>query len=215
MVADTDIDHPPDRRILYVADPMCSWCWGFSPVIEAIAAAAAGRAWVKVVVGGLRPGTPEPMTAPAKAAVRQHWEHVLAETGQPFDFGFFEHAAFVYDTEPACRAVVVVRGLDPAAALPYFASVQRAFYAGGRDVTAGDVLADLAAGFVEAGAFRERFVAPEWLAATRSDFALAQTLGIAGFPAVVLADDDGYRLLTMGYQPFEALRAPLEQWLSP
>ncbi|MDH5427723.1 MAG: DsbA family protein, partial [Nitrospirota bacterium] len=22
--------------LIYVADPMCSWCWGFSPVLEEI-----------------------------------------------------------------------------------------------------------------------------------------------------------------------------------
>src|SRR3990167_5669901 len=31
-------------RLLYVMDPMCSWCWGFAPVLESLAeqAAAAG-----------------------------------------------------------------------------------------------------------------------------------------------------------------------------
>ena len=24
----------PDRKLIYVADPMCSWCWGFAPVIR-------------------------------------------------------------------------------------------------------------------------------------------------------------------------------------
>ncbi len=26
----------PHPHLVYVADPMCSWCWGFSPVIDAI-----------------------------------------------------------------------------------------------------------------------------------------------------------------------------------
>ena len=204
----------PDKRILYIADPMCSWCWGFSPVIAAIADAVARRARVKVVVGGLRPGTSEPMDDRAKAAIRHHWEQVAAETGQPFAFGFFDRTRFVYDTEPPCRAVVVVRSLDPAAALPFFRDLQQAFYADGADVTADDVLRELAARYVAAEAFADRFTQPEMVAETRSDFALAQALGIGGFPAVVLADDEGYRLLTMGYQPFEALRDPLEVWLA-
>ena len=42
-------------RLLYVMDPMCSWCWGFAPVVEALAeqAAAAGVS-LQIVVGGLR-----------------------------------------------------------------------------------------------------------------------------------------------------------------
>ena len=44
----------PDR-LLYVMDPMCSWCWGFAPVVQALAeqAAAAGVP-LQLVVGGLR-----------------------------------------------------------------------------------------------------------------------------------------------------------------
>ena len=42
-------------RLLYVMDPMCSWCWGFAPVVETLAAQA-NRAGIElqVVVGGLR-----------------------------------------------------------------------------------------------------------------------------------------------------------------
>jgi len=25
------------RHLVYFADPMCSWCWGFAPAIEALA----------------------------------------------------------------------------------------------------------------------------------------------------------------------------------
>ena len=32
-----------DARLLYVMDPMCSWCWGFAPVVEALATQAAER----------------------------------------------------------------------------------------------------------------------------------------------------------------------------
>ena len=29
-------------RLLYVMDPMCSWCWGFAPVVAALAEQADG-----------------------------------------------------------------------------------------------------------------------------------------------------------------------------
>ena len=50
-----------ERTLWYVADPMCSWCWGFSPVIEAIQREYGGRLEVEVLLGGLRPGTKDPM----------------------------------------------------------------------------------------------------------------------------------------------------------
>jgi putative protein-disulfide isomerase len=204
---------PVQRRILYFADPMCSWCWGFAPVIAAIAAACEGVVPIRLCVGGLRPFTTEPMRARDKAFVRHHWEEVAAATGQPFDFAFFAREAFVYDTEPACRAAVAVRGLAPEAALSHFAALQHAFYAENRDVTRADALAEVAAAFVSRADFAAVFEAAEVREATLADFRLAKRLGITGFPTVVLVEDNRAAVLTAGWQPFAALEAPLRAWL--
>ena len=42
------------RFLVYFADPMCSWCYGFSPVIREIADHFGERLPVEVVMGGLR-----------------------------------------------------------------------------------------------------------------------------------------------------------------
>src|SRR3712207_1860168 len=96
-------------HLVYVADPMCSWCWGFSPVIDAIRHRFADALPIRLIMGGLRPGTTKVMDAAAKRTIRTHWEHVQEASGQPFDFGFLDRDGFVYDTEPAAKAVVVVR----------------------------------------------------------------------------------------------------------
>lgn len=145
-------------HLVYFADPMCSWCWGFAPALGKIRAAFGDALPVRLIMGGLRPGAASAMTAAAKQEVRTHWEHVRDATGQPFDFGFFDRAEFVYDTDPAARAVVALRRSDPDAALEYFERVQRAFYADNRDVTSAAVLADIAA---ESGADRDAFL-PAW-----------------------------------------------------
>jgi putative protein-disulfide isomerase len=204
---------PAVRRVLYFADPMCSWCWGFAPVIAAIAAACAGLVPIRLCVAGLRAGETRPMDGRIRAYVRHHWEEVAAQTGQPFDFAFFEREHFVYDTEPACRAAVAVRNLAPEAALAYLAAVQRAFYAGNRDPTDAGVLADIASAFVAAVYFRVVFDAPDVHAATQADFRLVQGLGIGGFPTVLLQDGRHLALLTAGWQPFTAIAEPLQQWL--
>jgi putative protein-disulfide isomerase len=207
-------DPQAQKRILYFADPMCSWCWGFAPVIARILAQARDRVPVRLVAGGLRVGTTEPMDARAKAAVRGHWEHVQAATGQPFDFAFFARESFVYDTGPACRAAVAMRNLAPKQSLAYLEALQRGFYAEGRDVTDPAVLAAIAAPFC-AGAevFAAVYAAREVEEATAADFRLTQALGIAGFPAVVLKDEAGLVPLTVGYQPFDDLAPTLEAWL--
>jgi putative protein-disulfide isomerase len=202
------------KRILYFADPMCSWCWGFSPVIDAIARLCGERARIRLVVGGLRTGETQPLDPARKASIRRHWEQVETATGQPFDYAWFGREGFVYDTEPACRAAVAARSLAPDQTLDYLRAVQRAFYAEDRDVTREEVLADVADAI---GLRRDYFVtvyhAPEVVEATRADFGLASALGIAGFPTVVLQEGTSLTLLSGGYQPFDALEPALRNWL--
>lgn len=204
----------PERRILYFADPMCSWCWGFAPVIAAIAGVCTPRVAIRLCVGGLRPFTTRPMDERDKAFVRHHWDTVAAETGQPFDFAFFQREAFVYDTEPACRAAIAVRGLAPELTLRHFTLLQQAFYAENRDVTQASVLADIAAAFVARDDFAAVFAAPEVREATLADFHLAKRLGITGFPTVLLVENNRAAILTAGWQPFAALEEPLRAWLA-
>ncbi|MFO1172683.1 MAG: DsbA family protein [Hyphomicrobiaceae bacterium] len=203
-------------HLIYIADPMCSWCWGFSPVITALEDQFRGRLPVSLLMGGLRPYTAEPMPDKDRSMIREHWEHVAARTGQPFDYAFFDRPEFVYDTEPASRAVVTAQALRPGSGLDMLKAVQRGFYAENRDVTDEDVLAEIAVeeGF-EAEMFAAALASDEARAATREGFATSQNAGIRGFPALLAGDPStGYGIVTNGYQPLESLAEPLEQWLT-
>jgi putative protein-disulfide isomerase len=202
-------------QMVYFADPMCSWCYGFAPVIEALSQRFEDRLALQLVMGGLRAGNTEPMTPRDRDYIRNAWTRVGAATGQPFDFSFFDRESFTYDTEPACRAVVAARRLMPRMALPFKARISRAFYAENRDMTSAAEIAGVAeeAGFDRA-AFSAAFAAPETHNATFRDFLTAQELGIRGFPTLIAGSEEtGYALLTNGYRPYEDLAGPLERWL--
>jgi putative protein-disulfide isomerase len=203
-------------HLVYFADPMCSWCWGFAPVIEAIAQRFGPALPIRLIMGGLRPSTTRPMDEAAKREIRAHWEHVHEASGQPFDFGFFDREGFVYDTEPAAKAVVVVRRSGMPEALAYLHRVHAAFYADNRDVTDEGVLADLA---VPSGLDREAFLEAFRSAAAKQetwqDFAITQRSGISGFPSLIVGTGESaeYALVTHGYQPADRLLPSLESWL--
>ena len=203
-------------EMIYVADPMCSWCYGFAPVIGALADRFEDELPLRLMMGGLRAGNTEVMGAADKDYVRQAWTRVGAATGQPFDMSFFAREDFTYDTEPACRAVVAVRRLQPTFALPFMARLQQAFYAENRDLTSASEICCLAE---EAGLARQRFAETFAEPATRNetfrDFLIAQELGICGFPTLIAGSrSKGYALVTNGYRPLEDLLEPLERWLA-
>lgn len=201
-------------ELLYAANPMCSWCWGFAPVMRGIMRRHGGRVRITTVLGALGRGD-LPMRAEDKAAVRGHWEHVQARTGQPFDFAFFERESFVYDTEPACRAVAVVRAQQGELALPYLVAVQEAFYVHNIDVTRPQELQRLAEGLgVDGTAFAEAMASPAMLAAVAQEFADVARLGVTGYPTLLGLSDGRATVLSLGCQPAAEVETALAALLA-
>jgi putative protein-disulfide isomerase len=205
----------PSRILWYVADPICSWCWGFAPVIDAIKQAYADRLKVALLLGGLRPGTTEPMTAALRAEILHHWHEVQRRTGQPFTFEDAMPEGFVYDTEPPSRAVVAVAEIKPEETFAYFKTLQAAFYVQRQDVTRPETLAALAeAHHIAAQEFLERFHSSDVQAKTRMHFQQTQQAGVRGFPTLLRHDASGPILLSHGYRALEELQPEIEAWLA-
>ena len=203
-----------DRHFLYVADPMCSWCYGFAPVIAMLAERFEGRLPVRVMMGGLRAGNAKPMRAEDKNYIKEAWGRVAAATGQPFDTEFFEREGFVYDTEPACRAVVAVRRFAPEFALAFKGRVSAAFYGENRDTTdTGELVAVAGEAGLDPERFRAEFLKPETRNETFRDFLTAKEMGIEGFPTLVVGNaTEGYALVTNGYRPLDGITEAIERW---
>ncbi len=202
--------------LIYIADPMCSWCYGFGPELLALAEGMP-EIPVEIVVGGLRAHQREAITAEQKTVILAHWQKVHASTGMPFSDTLLAREGFVYDTEPACRAVVAARQLAPHTAWPVLQAIQHGFYAEARDVTREDVLAGIAAaamteaGFaIDAASFQSAWTSDAPRLATQADFDLTKTWGVTGFPTLLLERNRELDLVTSGYLPLPALVEKLE-----
>ncbi len=203
------------RRLIYLADPMCSWCWGFSPVIGALQRNFARVASIHLILGGLFPFNDRVLDEHTKEEIRTHWRHVQEASGQPFDYSFFNRETFVYDTAPSSRAVVAAGRLDSSQALSFLARVHRAFYAENRDITDDEVLADVAEehGFARQD-FLAEFSSEATLLATEDGFNTSRALGIHGFPTLLAQRGGQVAIVTRGYQPLAPLDAALAEWFA-
>ena len=199
----------------YFADPMCSWCWGFSPVIEAVRERYKEVLDVGLVLGGLRPGTSEPLSQEQRQEILHHWQSVRQTTGQEIRFEGAMPEGFVYDTEPACRAVVAFSLLDPANVFGFFKSIQQAFYTAGQNVREAGVLAGLARNYaIDGEEFLQVFGREDTRKRTLSHFQLTHKFGVRGFPTLILQQDNHYHLLSNGYCPFDDLRIKLDSLIN-
>jgi putative protein-disulfide isomerase len=193
-----------DPHLIYFADPMCSWCWGFAPVIAAVRGTWGEGLPVRLVMGGLRPGTTEPMSEAAKLELRGHWRHVTEASGQPFGPGGLDAPGFIYDTDPAARAVVLMRREAPQQAIDYLHAVQRAFYAEGVNVTEPQALGALAAEFGrDPATFSDELSSEAVKEETWRDYGVSRGAGVSGFPTLIMGrrDDGTYVAISRGFQP--------------
>ena len=197
--------------LIYIADPMCSWCYGFGPELAKLLDGLPDTP-LEMVLGGLRANNTEVMDGALKNTLLTHWRHVQDASGLPFSESGLSADGFIYNTEPACRAVVAARILAPHATLKVFQAIQHAFYADGLDVTQGAVLARIAsdaltqAGFpIDAASFHASWAGDAAIAATIADFEQTKRWGISGFPTLVLEQAGKLDLVTSGYRKTEAL----------
>ena len=204
-------------HFIYFADPMCSWCWGFSPIVETLRRSSGDVLPIHLVMGGLRPGTTTPMPEEARRNLVGHWKEIGDLTGQPFSDGLIDNDGFIYDTDPPARAVVLARRQSNEIALDYLARVQAAFYAEGRDVTTFAVLADIAAEFdFDRDAFLAELDDETLKNETWRDYAVSQRAGVTGFPTLIVGPnaDGAYALVSRGYSDADTVMAGVHNWLA-
>lgn len=190
-------------QYIFVIDPMCSWCWGFHPVIEQLRQAYGDIYGFSLVVGGLRTKGAMQWDELTKTKLKATWQQVADTTGQHFTDNLFKLDSFEYDTYPACKAIVTVRELwGDDVSFEYLGRIQRAFYVDGVDITDVGTLAS----FLDLDR-RQVFIA--FYQSERAeilmhhDFSKARSMGANAFPSVVKIDSDGHMVCKQGFQRFE------------
>jgi putative protein-disulfide isomerase len=197
-----------EEELFYIGDPMCSWCWGISPEINALQRyATQEHIKFNIIMGGLRPGGGQEWSKSFKGYLTHHWQEVNKRSGQPFDFSLFEKDNFNYDTEPGCRAVITVRTIAPEKTLAFFELAQYYFYAKSKDPKQLDFYKIICEKLdIDFNKFSDTFNSDIMKTATQADFAKSRELGVRGFPSVVYRKKEKLYLIASGYTQFDDLK---------
>lgn len=208
------MNSPYNPVLLYVTDPMCAWCYGFTQVIRRLRALWHGRLSVEVIAGGLHPYATEPIAREHKERLAVSWHRVQERTSLPFNYSLFLHEDFVYDTEPACRALHVVRRLRPALTLEVLRALHSAFYADALNLADPKVLAGVVRPFgINENLFYTLFEAEDVIDETQKEFEFAEMLGVSDLPSVYIEGGMGPELLVKGFCQLDELEERLLQHL--
>ena len=177
---------------------MCSWCWGFHPIIEELRTKYNDKFQFSLVVGGLRTKGQMPWTEESKSYLAQNWNAVAQKSQQPFNFSLLNKEYFDYDTYPACRAIVAVQELwGDENSFEYLEKIQEAFYAKGEDTTSLETLVK----YVEdKEKFLEFYKSDRCEILMKHNFSKARSMGANSFPSIVKIDTQGHMVCLKGYR---------------
>jgi putative protein-disulfide isomerase len=200
--------------LYYVADPMCSWCWGFQANLMQIKEALPSELPLVYVMGGLARDSAEPMPEDVKAYVKNAWRQVTAETGASFNWDFWKVCEPRRSTYPSCRAFYAAQAQGEESGVLMFEAIQRAYYQEARNPSDLDTLVAVAD---EIGLDVDRFVldlkSGAIEKAMQEGFQLRRELQANEFPSLVFRKGERVDFLVRGYDAVEVVLDRLEMAL--
>ncbi|EKB17702.1 hypothetical protein HMPREF1168_03929 [Aeromonas veronii AMC34] len=171
----------------YVYDPLCGWCYGAAPLLQA--AATLDGLKIELHAGGLWLGSRrQPMGEALRDYVRPHDQRIEALTGQHFGERYFNELLLregaLLDSEPPIRAILAVTALG-GDGLAMLHRIQQSHYRDG--IWTGELafLATLAAEQgIAAEAFQQAYLQAPLLQHLADSQGWMKRLGGQGYPTL-------------------------------
>jgi len=198
--------------LIYVHDPMCSWCWGFEPTRRKIFEALAGRMQVRRMVGGLAPDSDAPMPEAMRSMLQQTW-HRIEQTipGTEFNFEFWQKCSPRRSTYPANRAVIAAREQGDEFDSQMTARIQRAYYLEAKNPSDNSTLVELATDIgLDSEQFASSLVSDSTQRQLIAEIRAGREMGIDSFPSLVVQKADGLRYIGLNYTQPEIMLTEIE-----
>lgn len=198
----------------YVTNPMCAWCYGFTPVVRRLRALWQHRLQIELIFGDLQAHNTSPLNPEQKERLALSWHRVQERTFLPFDYRFFIQRDFVFNSEPVCRALLCVRLLRPVLSLEVLRAMHSAFFADNLDLKDTEVLVRIVGLFgIPENLFLTLFDSEEVSRQLEEEFAYADSIGATTFPSLYLQTPTGPERLTAGYVSLAELEERIFQAL--
>jgi len=189
------------QTLIYIHDPMCSWCWGFRPVWQQIQQAVAGKLDVRYVLGGLAADTDEPMPEEMRLNVIDNWRRIQREIpGTEFNYDFWSRCSPRRSTYPACRAIIACRMQQPELESEMLLLIQQAYYLLARNPSDLDVLVALAEQLgLDTRQFVDDIQSEVCQNVLLEEIEFCREINISSFPSLVLKQGKSYTSLDIDY----------------
>ncbi|GIP38984.1 UPF0413 protein YjbH [Paenibacillus sp. J31TS4] len=207
-------------ELYYVTDPICSHCWALEPVLRRFLMQYSEYFTSHTVMGGLLEKWGDGPVDPANgingpADVAGHWREVGDHSRMPID-GSLMIDNPVESSYPPSRVFKVIQSKhNESLAVDYLRRAREALFAFNQNISHTPVLIEIVN---QLGLDGEAIVKEAEQGTGQSlleeDFRLASSLGVRGFPTIILMNEEKKGLKLVGGRPLEHYVAGLKQVLN-
>ncbi|TGK34491.1 DsbA family protein [Leptospira gomenensis] len=205
---------PLTHSILYAADPLCPWCYGFYPVFRKIQETYSDKIRFSLSLGGLRFGkTAEPLTRELAKILKYEWKDAETVTKQPFHSEILNRNDILYDSFNACKATISVQKISPEKTFEYLGETSKSFFYENRNPGEYETFLTVAQKVgIDPDRFQKTYEDKDTESETWADFYYGFSAGISAFPTFIFSDGVESGVLIRGYHTYEQTDSILKDY---
>ncbi len=204
--------------LYYVTDPICSHCWAIEPQLRRFFEQYGDYFNVHTVMGGLLEkwdggfaDVQNGITGPADVA--GHWREVGEQTHMPID-GSLWYDNPVESSYPPSRVFKVVQKYDEKLAVVFLRRAREAVFVFNENIADERILTNLVNGIgLDGKEILKEAELPASQQLLNEDFQLAGSLGVRGFPTIIMVNKEKKGAKIVGGRPLEFYVSGLQQVL--
>ncbi len=197
-------------KVIFVTDPMCSWCWGMADSIKEIREKYKDKIELDLMLGGTNTDSTDFVGDYGKRFLLHLWQEIHETTGK--EFGFKLPQLYVHNSLLPCLAIELLKVEDLDKAFDLLYELQSLFFVKGLNINDMSLLLEVVANYGvtrEKGALELRQSKLE--ERVRFQFENSRSFGTTVLPNILFDDGKRYRLLLGGYADFEVIKNTLLQ----
>ena len=200
-----------EKKIYYIMDTMCGWCYGFSNSITKIQEKYNDEYDFIILPGGMWVDeNVKVINDDLGKYIKSHNINIEKLTGRKFGEGFnknvLDNKNMVLDSLPGAKAVVLAQKLKKDIAFDFLKKLQEAFFIDGKNPNNLETYTKIAEEFgIDKDEFEKKFLSEELTNETYSVFNMVASVGAMSFPTVIMVEGNKGKIIAQGYSRFEEL----------
>lgn len=190
-----------DTRLIYIYDPMCSWCYAFNSSLQELQKDLPSTICFSYLLGGLAPDTTEPTSVDLQNTIKQAWKRIEKTVSHvQFNYDFWKLNTPLRSTYPACRAILAAKKQGVKYETKLLHAIQAAYYQKARNPSLQETLLICAA---EVGLNADTFIIDLNSSAINDELhkeiEFSRNLGVASYPSLCLIHNEKQFYIPIDY----------------